>query len=337
MRIARILISGVVLACLCFAAPAPAQTQYPPPQYFPQTGHFVRDEFLAYFRAYGGERIFGYPITEDFYDRYDAGCRTQYFQKARMDLVPGVFGSARIRLAPLGEYLGQRDPPIPAGDIPPSSDPNRRYYPQTGHTLGYAFKTFFDFNGGLEVFGYPITELMVENGVIVQYFQKAKMEWHPEKPNDERVQLANLGEMYFQHARLNPALLSRVPPATVSSQGPTPQPTAAAWPPFRRPVTQMTVYVSLRSAIVGTKGSQTVSVYVADQDGEPIAGATVLCTVRYPREDRVLAMPVTDTDGRSYLTFQLANPPPGYIVFVEVTATYGQAKAGGRAAFLTWW
>jgi hypothetical protein len=174
-------------------------------------------------------------------------------------------------------------------------------------------------------------------GIIVQYFQKAKMEWHPERPNDERVQLANLGEMYFQHARLNPALLSRVPPATVSSQGPTPQPTAAAWPPFRRPVTQMTVYVSLRSAIVGTKGSQTVSVYVADQDGEPIAGATVLCTVRYPREDRVLAMPVTDTDGRSYLTFQLANPPPGYIVFVEVTATYGQAKAGGRAAFLTWW
>ncbi len=81
----------------------------------------MRDEFLAYFLAYGGERIFGYPITEDFYDRYDAGCRTQYFQKARMDLVPSVFGPARIRLAPLGEYLGKRDPPIPPSDIPPSS------------------------------------------------------------------------------------------------------------------------------------------------------------------------------------------------------------------------
>lgn len=337
VRIARVLISGVVLVWLGLIAPAPGQTQVQPPQYFPQTGHFVRDEFLAYFNAYGGERIFGYPITEDFYDRYDAGCRTQYFQKARMDLVPGVFGPPRIRLAPLSEYLGRREPPIIANDIPQSNDPLRRYYPQTGHTLGYAFKTFFDFNGGLEVFGYPITELIVENGRIVQYFQKAKMEWHPERPNEERVQLGNLGEIYFRSAGLNPTLLSRVPSGAIQSPWGTPQPSATIWPLLSRPISQMTVYASLRSAIVGAKGSQTVSVYVADQDGQPIIGATVSCTVRYPHEDRVLAMPVTDTDGRSYLTFQLANPPPGYIVFVEVTATYGQVRADGRAAFLTWW
>ena len=337
VRIARILISGVVLVCLGFVTPAPGQTQYPLPQYFPQTGHFVRDEFLVYFNTYGGERVFGYPMTENFYDRYDAGCRVQYFSKARMDLVPGTFGPPRIRLAPLGELLGFRSPPISAGDIPPSDDANRRYYPQTGHTLGYAFKTFFDFNGGLEVFGYPITEFVMENGRIVQYFQRGKMEWHPEKPNEERVQLGNLGEAYFRAVGLNPTLLTRVPPGQPTALSVTPQPYATFWPLPNRQVVQMAVYTSLRSAIVGTRGQQTVSAYVADQDGQPIIGATVTCVVHYPHEDSVLAMPVTDTNGRSYLTFKLANPPPGYIVFVEVTATYGEARAGGRAAFLTWW
>jgi len=336
VRIARILISGVVLVCLGFVTPAPSRTQYSLPQHFPQTGHFVRDEFLVYFNTYGGERVFGYPITENFYDRYDAGYRVQYFQKARMDWVPGVFGAARIRLAPLGEFLGFRSPPIPAGDIPPSDDANRRYYPQTGHTLGYAFKTFFDFNGGLEVFGYPITELMMENDRIVQYFQRAKMEWHPEKSNEARVQLGNLGETYFRAAGLNQTLLSPVPPG-LTPQSVTPQPLSTYWPLPIRQVVQMAVYTSLRSAIVGARGQQTVSAYVADQDGQPISGAAVTCVVHYPHEDSVLAMPVTDTNGRSYLTFKLANPPPGYIVFVEVTATYGEARAGGRAAFLTWW
>lgn len=337
VRIARVLISGAVLVSLSLVAPVPGQTQYPPPQYFPETGHSVRDEFLAYFNTYGGVKIFGYPITDAFNDRYDAGCRVQYFQKARMDLVSGFFGAPRIRLAPLSELLGFGAPSISPGNIPPSDDPNVRYYPQTGHTLGYAFKTFFDFNGGLEVFGYPITELIIENGRIVQYFQRAKMEWHPEKPNEERVQLANLGEMYFRAARLSPTLLSPVPPEQPTGPAPTPQGMPTVWSPLRRQVERMIVHTSLRSAIVGTQGNQTVTAYVADQDGEPISGATVMCTVHYPHGDRVLAMSVTDANGRSYLTFKLANPPPGYIVFVEVTATYGQARAGGRAAFLTWW
>ena len=337
VRIARVLISGAVLVTLLLGSPVPGQTQYPPPQYFPQTGHFVRDEFMAYFNTHGGVKVFGYPITEDFQDNYDAGCRVQHFQKARMDLVAGFFGAPRIRLAPVGELLGFGAPPISSENIPPSSDPNVRYYPQTGHTLGYAFKTFFDFNGGLEVFGYPITELLIENERIVQYFQRAKMEWHPDKPNEERVQLGNLGELYFRTARMNLTLLSRVPPAQPTEPVSTPQQIPTVWSPLRRRVERMMVHTSLRSAIVGTQGNQTVTVYVADQDGEPINGATVMCTVHYPHGDRVLAMPVTDANGRSYLTFKLANPPPGYIVFVEVTATYGQARAGGRAAFLTWW
>jgi hypothetical protein len=337
VRIARVLISGAVLVCLSFVSPAPGLTQYPPPRYFSQTGHSVRDEFLAYFDAYGGERIFGYPITEDFFDRIESGCRVQYFQNCRMDLVPNLFGSPQIRLAPLGELLGFRAPPIPPSDIPPDNDPYRRYYQQTGHTLGYAFKTFFDFNGGLDIFGYPITELMVENGLIVQYFQKAKMEWHPERPNEERVQLASLGETYFRAAGLNLALLGRAEPIQAEEAAQTPDLIPTVWSPLRRQVKQLIVYTSLRKTIVSTHGDQSVSVYAADQDGQAISGATVMCTVRYPYEDRVLAMPVTDTNGRSYLTFQLANPPPGYIVFVEVMATYGQARAGGRAAFLTWW
>jgi len=51
-----------------------------------------------------------------------------------------------------------------------------QYFPPTEHNVRGAFLNFFREHGGLEVFGYPITEEFDLEGRRVQYFQKALME-----------------------------------------------------------------------------------------------------------------------------------------------------------------
>lgn len=72
--------------------------------------------------------------------------------------------------------------PIPAFD----PQPDRVYFPETGHSLAYGFKRYWEERGGLAAFGFPISEEFAERdpvtGVVhtVQYFERARFEYHPE-------------------------------------------------------------------------------------------------------------------------------------------------------------
>lgn len=55
-----------------------------------------------------------------------------------------------------------------------------RYFPETGFEVQGAFYTYWQANGGLPIFGYPISERFDENGLPVQYFERARFEWHEE-------------------------------------------------------------------------------------------------------------------------------------------------------------
>jgi len=84
--------------------------------------------------------------------------------------------------------------PGPQGTYP---DGERRYFDLTGHYVHGPFLEFFDTRGGLSIFGYPQTEVFYEEriGLWVQYFDNARMEWHPENPDPYKVQLGLLGEV----------------------------------------------------------------------------------------------------------------------------------------------
>ncbi len=60
------------------------------------------------------------------------------------------------------------------------STPDRTFFPETGHSLSFGFKTYWEANGGIYRFGYPISEEFTENGFTVQYFERARFEYHPE-------------------------------------------------------------------------------------------------------------------------------------------------------------
>ena len=55
-----------------------------------------------------------------------------------------------------------------------------RAYPETGVTLAGEFIHFYDENGGLAQFGYPISEARTERGYLVQWTERQRLEYHPE-------------------------------------------------------------------------------------------------------------------------------------------------------------
>ncbi|HEY0068577.1 MAG TPA: hypothetical protein VGE04_01260 [Chloroflexia bacterium] len=174
--------------------PAPAQVD-PNTVYFPQTGHNLTGEFLKYWQAHGGLAIFGYPLTEAF---GEGGFQVQYFERNRFELHPENQPPYNVLLGRLGAGLTTGRTFTAIEPFEPS--PNHAYFPETGHSLHFAFLGYWQRNGGLAQFGYPISEEIREvsptNGkeYTVQYFERARFEYHPEyKGTPAEVLLGLLG------------------------------------------------------------------------------------------------------------------------------------------------
>jgi LPXTG-site transpeptidase (sortase) family protein len=63
-------------------------------------------------------------------------------------------------------------------------------FTETGHTLAYNFGAFYAKLNGAIVFGLPLTEVFIEDGRPVQYFERARLDWHADLG---QVQIADLG------------------------------------------------------------------------------------------------------------------------------------------------
>ncbi|WP_110514031.1 S8 family peptidase [Herpetosiphon llansteffanensis] len=87
---------------------------------------------------------------------------------------------------------------VPVGAPPLPAPVGEVYFPETGHNLRGEFKNYWDRNGGLAVFGYPISEEFIEQtpegSFTVQYFERQRFEFHPEKAAPYNVLLGRLGD-----------------------------------------------------------------------------------------------------------------------------------------------
>ena len=140
----------------------------------------------------------GYPISgrlveteESTGERYIA----QYFERARFELHQSTGDT--VVLGRLGALLHAIDPP---------ADPilGAQYFTETGHNMGGDFMSYWTINGGLSVFGLPITEEIREinpadgKEYTVQYFERNRFELHPEGNEGNRVQLGLLGSEIYK-------------------------------------------------------------------------------------------------------------------------------------------
>ncbi len=162
--------------------PAPL-SQTPPPSltYFPESGHFLGGAFRYYWEQNGGVGRFGYPVTEEYVRSGDSKL-VQYFERARFELrIEG--DQALVDLGLIGrDYLDyyqlsfERVSPVePTDDL--------AYFPETGHTLRGLLKEYWEEQGGLAFFGYPLSEEVTAkfpDGAdrTVQYFERARLELH---------------------------------------------------------------------------------------------------------------------------------------------------------------
>lgn len=96
--------------------------------------------------------------------------------------------------------------------VPDPKQVDVQYFAPTGHTLRGSFLDYWQHNGGLAQFGYPLTEEFTEpigkDGapVMVQYFERNRFEQHPENAGTPyEVLLGTLGrEFHQQDAAVQP-------------------------------------------------------------------------------------------------------------------------------------
>ena len=83
-------------------------------------------------------------------------------------------------------------PSISTARVEPATD--GVYFAETGHNVRGVFLEYFNANGGLAQYGYPRTEqIVLPDGRIVQWFQRARLEFNPAMP-DLGIQLGLLGD-----------------------------------------------------------------------------------------------------------------------------------------------
>lgn len=83
----------------------------------------------------------------------------------------------------------------------PGVDPAQSWVsPETGYTVSGEWLNYYRRLGGAEVLGHPIGRVRPDpagGGQIVQYFQRAVLEWHPENPPEHRIQRRLLGNLLY--------------------------------------------------------------------------------------------------------------------------------------------
>ena len=316
---AALLLTGY-LGLTAFRLPAPPIQTAPPPQYFPITGHTVRDPFITYFLQNGGVAQYGNPITDDYVDQ-NTRLLVQYFQKARLEWHPGNDDPYKVQLGLLGVELGKQAAPIPISQIPAGNDPNCQYFGETGHSLCFGFRDYWLQQGGLDRFGYPIGEFTSENGLTVQYFQRARMEWQPGKPEGQQIQLALLGSQYYDFANFDIRLLEPVGAAAHLGQ-----------------VTSLRARASVFKPVAVAGAAQTAFVFVTDQFGRPVSGVAVTLIVHFPQGAKKFSLPPTSAGGTSFQAFALAKLDPGTIVPMDFVLSFpGLNDSLTRTSCMIWY
>jgi hypothetical protein len=311
-----------ILAILLGSIPVLAQAGDSEPEgsrYFSAYGHSVAKDFLkTYDSVPEPGLVFGNPITEAFQEQPN-GRIIQYFERARFELFPENPPELRVVISPLGKLLYPKAPSFSS----PRSLPGCRYIPESRVNICYDFLEFYDAHGGAAQFGYPIANYEEIDGRIVQYFQRARFEYHPDLPAGEKVQLTDLGKQYFTVMRENPVrLLPVAPPAGGNA--------------LESMVTDLKVRAFSQYSVMHSSGEQTIYITVQDQRLFPVEDAKVSVKITLPSGEVLQeSLAPTNKFGITKYTFLLENQPTG-LAIVKVNAEYSGMNKQNTLSFRVW-
>lgn len=293
--------------------PGYAVAQSDSTQYFPETGHYVKGDFLRFYGSVPDPRlVFGYPLTEEITSR--DGKTVQYFQRARFELRKDLPESERVQVTPVGQALYQRGDQLRLGNVS-----GCEVFP-SGYSVCLAFLDFFKANGGTTQFGNPISPFEFHENLIVQYFEKARFEWRADRPEGQRVVLTDLGRQYFDRLGEDPALLKPVSPsdATINS------------------ILAIKAHAFVAKPLTGSTGQQTVHVIVQSQTLQAVSSATGKATVHWPDGRTEEYFFTTNRFGLGTFTFNFTDQKQGELVPIDIVVVYQGLGSTTRTSFRIW-
>jgi hypothetical protein len=222
---ARRLLQGTVAAVVATLIPLgiPQPTHAQGELCFQQTGQCISGRFRTYWEQNGGLAIFGYPVTPASQQRNaDTGemYLTQWFERNRFEYHPENAAPYDVLLGRLGaDRLGQLGRNWQNEDGATGPKNGCLWFAQTGHnvcdqapgtrgaqagfmsywlTEGLADSRLDAYGRSLALHGLPLTEARMGTNasgdtVLTQWFERGRMEWHPNNPASFRVLLGLLG------------------------------------------------------------------------------------------------------------------------------------------------
>ena len=171
----------------------------------------ISQVFVPFYLEHDGLRLFGRPISPLLTIN---GRQVQWFERTRLEHWPEYAGTAyEVQSSLVGmEYTDGRD--FPKQTFFPNR-PGLWFFPETSHGVRGRFLDYWLAHGGLDLLGYPISDEVIEilpetrRYHTVQYFQRARLELHPEHTGTaDEVQLGLLGRALY----LNEEKSKPVPP-----------------------------------------------------------------------------------------------------------------------------
>jgi len=313
MRAIQKFIASFLVLMMLSASWQSVRAQSSDVQFFAETGHTVRGEFLKRFNSAGDPNlVFGYPITEQFTSR--DGRTVQYFQRARFELIADSAGNPFIQLTSVGQALY-----TPAGQLDVNNPLACQTF-STGYRVCLEFLDFYRANGGAAQFGNPISPFEYHENLIVQYFEKARFEWRTDGFKG-RVAITDLGRSYFDLLNEDRAHLKPVQPldATIN------------------PVLSINVRAFVSKAIMRSSGAQTVYVIVQSQTSQAVANATGTATVRLPDGSSQQFSFTTNNLGVASFSFSFGNQKAGELVPIEIVVKYQGHVGVTKTSFRIWY
>lgn len=178
---------------------------------FPETGQTLGGRFLEYWQQNGGLPVFGFPLAAQ-----SGTPLAQVFERARFELHPANAAPYDVLLSRLGvEALAARGQDWHAYPTVAAAPAGCLYFAETQHSVCGSFMQYWrqhglEFDGragstyaeSLALFGLPLSEPVQEQAedgtaITVQWFERARFEYHPGNAAPYKVLLARLGADAF--------------------------------------------------------------------------------------------------------------------------------------------
>jgi hypothetical protein len=112
----------------------------------------------------------------------------------------------------------------PTAPVANPNQPGVAYFSETGHSLRGVFRSYWERYGGLAQFGFPLTEEYAEQSetdghtYAVQYFERARFEYHPENAGTRYEVLLGLLGRTLAAGRAEPAFQPAPPTGQAGSR-----------------------------------------------------------------------------------------------------------------------